>query len=134
MAQDNTNQEYGMRALQARLKEAAGGMSRRQIAQKAQRIAFRLWGDDAPSIDENAVRDIDTRLVNPPSDGRILRCVLSAVGVDLIEALGDLGMWPDVSLGPTSSVAHRVARAMKLAGFPNAELAGTTKGVIKIRV
>lgn len=114
--------ETGMRALQRRLKEALDGRPRRAVAEKASDIAIRMWGSDAPLIDETAIRDLDTRLVNPPADGRILRCVLSAADLPLIQALEILGYWPDPSLGPGASIATRVEAALRLSGLPNAKL------------
>lgn len=115
-------QDTGMRALQRLLKDAVDGQPRRAVAEKASDIAIRMWGAEAPLIDEAAVRDLDTRLVTPPADGRILRCVLSAADVPLVDALEILEYWPDPTLGPGASLATRVTAAMKLSGFPNAKL------------
>jgi hypothetical protein len=114
--------EIGMRALQKLLREAIDGQTRRAVAERASEVALRMWREEAPLIDDTAVRDLDTRLVTPPGDGRILRCVLSATGIPLVEALETLGYWPDPTLGPGASAATRVVAAMRLSGFPHAKL------------
>lgn len=124
----------GMRALQARLKEAIGDESRRKVATRAGQIACRVFGDDAPVIDETHVRDLDSRLVNPPTDGRILRCVLAAVGIPLVDALVILGFWPDANLSGPRSTAMAVAETMRILGYPDAELVSTQGRIVTIRI
>lgn len=115
-----------MRGLQLALKQATNGRSRREIADEASRIAVRIWGDDAPPIDEVQVRFIDSRLVKPPEDGRILRCVLAAVGVPLTDALQALGYWPDARLSAAKSPARAVLETLRILGFASAKIASVS--------
>lgn len=118
--------DVGMRAFQQRLKHYIGDRSRPQIATRATEIAIKIWGRDAPDIDEKQVRDIDTRLVNPPADGRVFRCVLAAVGMPAVEALTILGYWPDANIaGGGRSIAQAVTEAMRIVGYPDARLVTT---------
>lgn len=132
--ESNPNGEIGMRVLQARIRAAYGGATRGAIADRASTIASAMWGDDAPRITEEAVRDIDSRLVNPPGDGRVMRCVLAAAGVNLVDALTDLGMWPDVSASGAASLSTRVAMALRICGLKDAKLVGTSGRVIRIQI
>jgi hypothetical protein len=124
-----------MKRLQERLRLAMAGRTRGQVAAAAEAIAYRAWGDEMPLIDESTVRDLDSRLETPPADGRVLRCVLAAVGVPMVEALEILGYWPDVGLvGRSRPLTARLAEALRVAGFPDAAVIGVAGRQVTIQL
>lgn len=117
-----TTTAAGMRRFQDELRRVTNGRPRREIADEATTIAARLFGSEAPAIDEAQVRDVDSRLAKPPEDGRILRCVVAAAGMPLAEALELLGYWPDARLQGAQSPARAVEEALRILGYPDAKL------------
>lgn len=123
-----------MKSLSSRIREARGDVPRRDVASRAAEIAARIWSADAPLITVEHVRDLEVRMVNPPADGRIFRCVLAAVEIKLADALVELDYWPDAILAGSRSTAMAVAETMKMLGYPNAKLVSTVGRRITIEV
>ena len=93
-----------MGALQTELCRAANGRSLPRLASDAQSLANRVWGVDAPEIDEDFVRNLKEKILRPPSDGRAFRALLCALEIPLTEALALIGYWPDLRQGTGESV------------------------------
>lgn len=94
-----------MESLRRRLAERSNGSSYLDLADKAQSIALRAWGPQAPEIDEDWIRQVRTRNSTPPADGSRFRAMLAAHEVPLVEALDLMGYWPDLRLGTVTSVS-----------------------------
>lgn len=106
---DNT----AMSRLQERLATAAGRKSRPVIADRASEIATAAWGPAAPFIDDTWLRTLETRLVNPPGDGKAFRAVLAALDIPLVEALQLLDYWGDLRFkGSRLDMLVEIARSL----------------------
>lgn len=111
-----------MKRLQDHLRSVTDGRPRRELAELATELADAAFPDDELFVEEQHVRDVDTRLSAPPADGRLFRAVLAAAGVPLVEALTLLGYWPDLRLQRARSPAARVVEALRMIGYPDAEI------------
>ncbi len=134
MSDKKTDPASGMRALQVHLKAAIGETPRQEVADRASEIAVRIWGEAAPLIDITDVRKVDSLHETLRADGKVLRCILAAAGIGLVEALTILDLWPDAIMSGSQSVAVRVAEAMKLVGYPNAKLVTSTGRQVTIEL
>jgi hypothetical protein len=94
-------------------------IKRPQIATRANRIAIEIWGDDAPIVSDADVRWVDSQGTRP-GDGRIMRTIVAAHDIRLVDAYEMIGYWPDLratkALSDGTMGMNAVKAALDMAG------------------